>query len=164
MELVDVLNKMKQKTGNICKRNELKSGEYRLSAHIWIMNEENKILIQKRNNNLKMYPGIWENAGGAVISREDSITAIKREVKEELGIKIDEEKLTFIASFKRYKDFVDVFYIKDDIKIKDINLKKDEVEDVRFVSFDELYKMYENKEFAKSSFEYFKMYITEYLK
>ena len=55
MELVDVLNKMKQKTGNICKRNELKSGEYRLSAHIWIMNEENKILIQKRNNNYGKY-------------------------------------------------------------------------------------------------------------
>ncbi len=122
MELVDVLNKRKEKSGKVCDRNSLCKGEFRLSVHIWIMNNDNEILLQKRNKNLRIYPGMWGNTGGAVKMGENSLEAIKREVKEELGLKIKSEKMTFIASFKRNKDFVDVWLLKDDIKIDDIKL------------------------------------------
>ncbi len=108
MELVDVLNDKREKIGKICDRNGLNNGEYRLSVHIWIMNKNNEILLQKRNMNLKMYPGMWENTGGAVKHGESSFKAINREVKEELGLEVKKEKTIFIASFKRSKDFVDV--------------------------------------------------------
>ena len=71
--------------------------------HIWIMNNKNGILLQKRNKNLKLYPGMWGNTGGATKMGENSLEAIKREVKEELGLTIENEKITFIASFKRKK-------------------------------------------------------------
>lgn len=59
MELIDVLNDKKEKIGKICDRNSLNDGEYRLSVHIWIINKNNEILLQKRSEKLKKYPGMW---------------------------------------------------------------------------------------------------------
>ena len=164
MELVDVLNDKREKIGKICDRNGLNNGEYRLSVHIWIMNKNNEILLQKRNMNLKMYPGMWGNTGGAVKHGESSFKAINREVKEEWGLEVKKEKTIFIASFKRSKDFVDVWLLKDDIKIEDIKLQKDEVCDVKFVNIDLFNKMYNNGDIIQSSTDYFKMYIEKYMK
>ena len=164
MELVDVLNDKREKIRKICDRNGLNNGEYRLSVHIWIMNKNNEILLQKRNTNLKMYPGMWGNTGGAVKHGESSFKAINREVKEELGLEVKKEKTIFIASFKRSKDFVDVWLLKDDIKIEDIKLQKDEVCDVKFVNIDLFNKMYNNGDIIQSSTDYFKMYIEKYMK
>lgn len=48
MEKVDVYNRNREKTNKIKQRNELKNGEYRISAHIWIVNAKKELLIQKR--------------------------------------------------------------------------------------------------------------------
>ena len=128
------------------------------------MNNNNEILLQKRNKNLKVYPGMWGNTGGAVKSGENSLEAIKREVNEELGVIVKSENMTFIASFKRNKDFVDVWLLKDDIKIDDIKLQEDEVEAVKFINVDTFNKLYENGQIIQSSTEYFKMYMDRYMK
>lgn len=104
------------------------------------------------------------NTGGAVKHGESSFKAINREVKEELGLEVKKEKTIFIASFKRSKDFVDVWLLKDDIKIEDIKLQKDEVCDVKFVNIDLFNKMYNNGDIIQSSTDYFKMYIEKYMK
>lgn len=163
MELVDVLNERREKVGKTCDRNCLSEGEYRLSVHIWIMNNKNEILLQKRNKNLKLYPGMWGNAGGAAKKGENSLEAIKREVKEELGLTIENEKMTFIASFKRKKDFVDVWLLRDDIKINDIKLQESEVEAVKFVNIDIFNELYLKGKLIQSSTEYFKMYMDKYI-
>lgn len=164
MELVDILNDKKEKIGKISDRNSLIDGEYRLSVHIWIMNKNNEILLQKRSKKLKKYPGMWGNTGGAVKKDENSFEAISREVKEELGLTIEKKKTIFIATFKRSNDFVDVWLLKDDIKIQDIKLQKNEVEDVKFVNISLFNKMYNNGDIIQSSTEYFKMYIERYMK
>lgn len=164
MELIDVLNDKREKIGKICDRNSLNDGEYRLSVHIWIINKNNEILLQKRSEKLKKYPGMWGNTGGAVKKDENSFGAIRREVKEELGLTIEKEKTIFIATFKRCNDFVDVWPLKDDIKIEDIKLQKDEVCDVKFVNIDLFNKMYNSGDIIQSSTEYFKMYIERYMK
>lgn len=47
MELVDVLNSRKELTGEVCERNMVPENGYRLSIHIWIMNDKGEILIQQ---------------------------------------------------------------------------------------------------------------------
>lgn len=48
----------------------------------------NKILLQKRPDDKKTFPGFWTFPGGHVDAGEDALTAIIREVKEETGITI----------------------------------------------------------------------------
>jgi len=44
MELVDLLNSRKEKTGEVCSRDNVLEGKYRLSIHIWIINDKNELL------------------------------------------------------------------------------------------------------------------------
>ena len=68
-----------------------------------------------------------------------------------------------MGRFKRKRDFVDVWFLRDNININDVKLQKDEVEDIKFISYELFNKMYAEGKIIKSSTEYFKMYIDEYL-
>ena len=50
MEIWDILDENGNKTGKTMKRGEpIPEGFYHLGADVWIINSENKILIQKRS-------------------------------------------------------------------------------------------------------------------
>ena len=85
MELVDVFNKRREKLGYTRERGNLDKNEYSISVHVWLL-EEDKLWIQQRSNEKKMFPGLWEQSGGGVMSGEISLEAVKRETKEELGL------------------------------------------------------------------------------
>ena len=161
MELVDLLNKRKELVGKTCERNSVPDGFYRLSIHNWIINDKNEILIQQRSSNRKMFPNMWTNTGGACISGETSIKTVIRELKEELNIDVNKDHLEFIASYKREKDFVDVWILKENINIKDIKFIDGEVQDVKWVSIDEWQDMLKEGIAIKSSTDYFLNYINK---
>ena len=93
MEIVDVYNKRKELTGKKKERYEKVDGQYTQYVHVWIMNDKNKFLIQKRAKNKKINPNKWSQTGGAVDSGETVIEAAIREVKEELGLSIGKENI-----------------------------------------------------------------------
>lgn len=64
-----------------------KVAEIRVAAECCILSA-NKILLQKRPNDSKNFPGFWTFPGGHIDQGEDSLNAIIREVKEETGIEI----------------------------------------------------------------------------
>ena len=53
MEIMDLYDNKKRKLNKTMAREdgEPAEGEFRLSVHVWIINEEGKLLIQKRNEN-----------------------------------------------------------------------------------------------------------------
>lgn len=52
--------------------------------------KDNEILIQKRSENEEVYPGLWGIPGGtAEMTDKNLMAALKREVKEEVGVDID---------------------------------------------------------------------------
>lgn len=53
MEKVNVYNRNRELTDVIKERNKLDEGEYRISAHIWIINKANELLIQQRVSTAK---------------------------------------------------------------------------------------------------------------
>jgi ADP-ribose pyrophosphatase YjhB (NUDIX family) len=59
-----------------------------VSVGALILNKEGKILLGKRSNKTRNERGAWEAPGGAVEFGERRIDAIKREMKEELGVDI----------------------------------------------------------------------------
>lgn len=123
------------------------------------MNDKKEFLIQKRSENKKIYPNKWSITGGAVDAGETSLEGALREVKEEIGIDIDKEKMEFMLSFKRTHGFVDIWLVKQNVDLKDVVLQKEEVADVKWVTKEELEKMIKNDEVAGTVNIYFKMFM-----
>lgn len=142
-ELWDIYDIDRKITGRFHRRgDELKPGEYRLVVHVCIFNSNNQLLIQRRQSNKKIFPGMWDlSAGGSALAGENSRVAIMREAKEELGIDIDlnNKMPRFTINFD--DGFDDYFMIKKDINIKDIIVQEEEVSEVKWVSKEELIKM-----------------------
>lgn len=136
-------------------RNFLKNGEYHLVVHIWIVSEDGHILIQRRSDNKKLMPGEWAATGGAAISGEDSFTAAKRELFEELGIASNEKTLKKILHRKKRNSFLDIWLIVSDVDTKDLTLQESEVAEAKWVSKTELVDMIENGEFHNYGNDYF---------
>ena len=146
MENVDIFNKRREKLENIRERGKLEKNEYSISVHVWLL-EDDKLWIQQRSNEKKIFPGLWEQSGGGVISGETSLEAVKRETKEQLGLDI----FVLQRIFSKYK----------------IILQDEEVANIKNVTFEEFDKMIENKEIVPTinpSYNLLKNYYDVYMK
>lgn len=150
MEIWDLIDENGNKIGKTHIRGEeIPKGFYHLGVDIWIMNSKKEFLIQKRSLLKKSYPGIWAMTGGSALSGETSLEAIKRETFEELGIQINEENLKLVNKIKGKHTLIDVYLLKQDIPINEINIQNEEVSDVKWASYEEIEKLVNKKEFLE---------------
>ncbi|HSX35683.1 MAG TPA: NUDIX domain-containing protein [Patescibacteria group bacterium] len=62
-------------------------------ARVFVINNDGRVLLQRRSLALQDNPGKWDQSvGGHVDEGEDYLTAAKRETLEELGISVDDFK------------------------------------------------------------------------
>lgn len=141
MEIVDKFDNKREPLNKTSKRKDKINGEYRQSAHIWIVNDEGKFLMQKRSKYKKKFVGKWSQTGGAIDEGETPLQGALRECKEELGLDISKEEIELIFSFKRKYDFVDVWLVKKNIDIGKLKLQEEEVEAVKWVTKEEIEEM-----------------------
>lgn len=150
MELVDMFDGRRKPLNKVVERYTHIEGEYSQGSHIWIMNSKNEFLIQKRSANKRVYPNLWSVTSGGTDSKETTLDTALREVEEELGIKLKEEELELMMSYKRKHDFVDVWLLRKDIDIKDITLQEEEVTDVKWISQSELENLIKEEKMPQS--------------
>ena len=99
--------------------------DFHRTAHIWIINENKELLLQKRSANKKSHPNCWDISGaGHIRTGEDVLDGAIRELKEELGVIAKKNDLHFIATIKstknpKNKEFQYVYLLKCDNKIED---------------------------------------------
>lgn len=143
MDKVNIYNRNREMTDKVKDRNNLGEGEYRISTHIWIIDEENNLLVQKRTANSRKFPNMWSQTGGGVLAGENSKETVKRESKEELNLEVKDDEIYYIGSYVRKKDIVDVWVVKkeEQIEIKNLKLQQEEVADVKMVTFQEFDEM-----------------------
>lgn len=118
LELWDVLDEDGVPTGRTVRRGDtLKPGEFHLVVHVWIRNEHNDYLIQRRAEHLDWKPGIWATTGGSVVAGEDSLTGAIRETQEELGLDLQPTRLERIHRFSVADGIIDVWFaqVKTDL-------------------------------------------------
>lgn len=160
MEKRDLYDENKCLTGEtIYKGQAVPSGKYYITVVIFIQNDKDEFLIQKR---VKKKDGKWATTGGHPVSGETSKQGIITEIKEELGINVIEENITLFKTIKTEDDFVDIYYLRESIDINKIEIQKDEVEDVKWASKEEIEYLIENGQFSESHTEFFE-FCVEYL-
>ena len=154
MEVWDLYDENKNVTGKYCIRGEkIPDNYYHLVVHIWIKNDKGEYLISQRSEKKDRYPLMWECSGGAVIKGETSIEGAIREVKEEVGIDLEEKNgkmvLSKVREFhngEKFSDIMDVWLFEYN---GEVDLKKattDEVNDFKWMKKEEIRKMYDTKQ------------------
>ncbi|MBE6728033.1 MAG: NUDIX domain-containing protein [Ruminococcaceae bacterium] len=153
----DVVNEDGIPTGRTILRgeNSLKSGEYHLVVHIWILSLDGKFLIQRRSPDKKLMPGEWAATGGAAITGEDSYIAAHRELFEELGIDSSPDTLKKLVRIRRRNSLLDVWVITVDSFAQAITLQESEVAEACWVSKETLDDMISKGLFHNYGKEYF---------
>lgn len=140
-ELWDLYDENRTKTGLTMRRGDaVPAGLYHLSVSGWIADSRGRILLTQRAAQ-KSYPLLYECTGGCVCAREDSLTAIRREIFEELGLDMGPAPARLIYSARREEDFYDAYLFPAPDPLPAFVLQREEVADAKWVTFGELLSM-----------------------
>lgn len=162
-EVWDILDEKGNKTGRIMKKGLVPKGFYHQGADVWIINSQNKILIQKRSPQKKNSPNVWAMTGGSVIKGETSLETIERETKEELGISLNMKEINLVKQYKTGTVWLDTYLIKQDIDLKDIIMQEEEVCEVKWATYKEIEELFAHKQFMENRWEYVRDIIKDFM-
>lgn len=151
MEQFDLYDLNKKVTGKVINRgDEVPSGYYRYVVHAVILNSKGKMLIQRRSDNKKNWPSMWDiSVGGCVVKGETPNEGIQRELKEELGIDYDFKAIRPVFTFSFSEGFDDFYALFMDVDTSSLTLQKEEVSDVKFASLSEIKELIKEGKFIK---------------
>lgn len=145
MEYIDIVDEENNLIGKVEEKLYAhKQNLFHRTIHAWIINDKKELLIQKRSSSKKSYPNYWDISGAGHIKAGESILdGLKREMKEELGVEIDESKLEYIGVIKSTEEpnnmeFQYVCLIRLDKDVSDYVFEDNEVSEVKYVYFEEL--------------------------
>jgi len=154
-EMIDHLN---EKTGEVIgvidKAVAHRDGLWHKSVHVWVVNDNNQILLQQRCAKKKFFPNVWDvSFAGHVGAGEDAITSAIREGEEELGINLDTDKMKYLFTNKeklsydtiQSNEFVEIYLLMQNINLDDIVIQESEVGGVKYVDIIDFFKMVDSK-------------------
>ena len=138
----------------ITRGDQIKFDEYFIVVLAIIINRKNEILLTKRSMNKMIAPGLWECSAGSVISGETSKEAVLREVKEEVGLDLNNSNYEFIDSFYEEGNAIfDIWFFMKDFIIEDIVLDNNEVDKAILLKLKDLESFINNNEITNSLIE-----------
>lgn len=149
-EKLDVLNEAGEKEEVVKDRLKVhKDGDWHRSVHVWVINSNEEILIQKRSRDNRVSPGFWTiSASGHVESENSPRETAIQELKEEIGVSLNKEDLEYLTTYKKSKHYKDkgiidnefnpIFIVKKDIGIKEIEIDEKEVVDAKYIHWKKL--------------------------
>ena len=149
MEKWDLYTLDRVKTNRVITRgDDIPKNLYHLVVHVCIFNEKNQMLIQQRQPFKEGWPNLWDvTVGGSAMIGENSRQAATREVAEELGLKINLENIPPVITKYFSEGFDDIYILEKEIDISNLILQYEEVQAVKWVSFEEILDMIRLKKF-----------------
>ena len=167
-EFLEVYSPEGTKTGQKKSKSEIhRKGLFHSTVHVWIFTEEGNILIQKRSKKKELNPGVWDvSVAGHIKFNENIKKAAKRETLEETGININTKDLLKIGVYRSInihptaidKEFFHTYILKIDKNSIDLDYKNNEVDELKFISIEEmesLIKKVNNKIFIGKNRKYY---------
>lgn len=170
-EMIDEYNKIGEKIGVVDKEIAHRDGLWHKAIHVWIINDNNEILLQYRCSQKKLYPNLWDcSFAGHIGAGESSINALVREGKEELGIDVDLQKLEFVMTsvekvvYEKIvsNEFEDVYILRQNVDLDKLQFQKEEVSDAKYVPLKDFFEFVKRGDVVPHEIEY--MVLKEILK
>ena len=164
METWDILDENGNLTGKTmhkCDKIVWQEGIYHPGADVWIINSENKLLIQKRSPEKKFEPNVWAMTGGTVIYGEIPVETVAREANEELGIEIPQDQLKLVTKFKTGNVWVMAFILRNNYDITKMTFQEEEVSTAKWATIEEVDEIFESGNFIKDRWEFVREYIKQ---
>lgn len=157
METWDLMDAEGNQTGRTIVRGErLQAGQYHLVVHIWVVDEHGRLLIQKRAPWLRLMPNTWAATGGSAVAGEDSETAARRELAEELGLQTQSGELTCMGRLRRRNSHCDLWLLRASPAVESLHLQREEVARAMWVSPERLMDMVSRRRFHNYGRAYFR--------
>jgi len=146
MEMFEELDNCGCYTGRTVSREDAhRDGNWHRAVLLFIVNDKNQVLMQKRSVHKKLWPGCWDGTGGGHVEAGDLgyCCAIK-EMKEELNIDINESDIRYIGGYLSdnkkgdiHDRHINEFYVAHkNVDVKDVKLQESEVEQIKWIDFD----------------------------
>lgn len=156
-EYFDILDENGNKLNFIKKRTEVhRDGDWHKSVHIWIINQNGDILLQRRTQDKDSDPNMLDiSCAGHLSSGDDSITGAIRELKEELSLEVEPSDLKYITTLKRSpkhddgfidNEFDDLYLLRINKKIEELTYQKEEIVEIFFVPYKKFKEMVEKRQ------------------
>lgn len=155
MELLDVINEKGKIIDTKDRKQIYMDGNLHRTVHIWVINSNKELLVQKRSPKKDTYPDLWAiSTAGHVKAGEASIESALRELKEELGIKAIDKDLQYLFSIRRKDDMGDihintiddVYLVEADLDVENTKLQFSELTDIKYVYYEYLEQIFKNKD------------------
>lgn len=145
MELLEYFDKENKNSLGIAERDYIHSNNlWHREVSIWILNEKNEFLFQRRSSKKKRGANKLSITAGHVDVHEKEIMAALREIKEEIGLEFKEEDLNFVGVFKSEHEgnmcFSYTYLVRTNKKIADMIMNEDEVSELKYMTIEELDK------------------------
>ena len=157
-EILDIVDDQGIPTGMTVDREMAhRLGIQHRTSHAWLFRIKDgkvQVLLQKRSDQKDSFPGCYDiSSAGHIPSGKSYTESALRELKEELGYSAEEHELIYCGqrrfSFKKEfhgKPFYDrqvsnVYAIWTDWEAENFTLQRDEVSEVRWFNFDELFDL-----------------------
>ncbi|MBP3920745.1 MAG: NUDIX domain-containing protein [Bacilli bacterium] len=156
-EYFDILDENGNKTGKTKLRREVhRDGDWHKAVHIWIINDNGDILLQRRCATKDSNPNMLDiSSAGHLSAGDDSLSGAIRELKEELNIDIKPEELQFIKTIKRSSkytstfinnEFDDLYILRTTKSIDDMKYQEEEISEIFYVPYKEFKNMVEDRQ------------------
>lgn len=155
-ELLEIIAANGQKTGESKDRNQvLIDGDWHASAHLWIMNSEGNLLIQRRSSSKKVFPSMYcAPVSGHIEKGMNAVDTILKESQEEMGVEFNPEELEnfaiirgkFDSELVKEYEFINMFFVKKDINIYELKFDPAEVDSFKYITIKELRNLVDKKD------------------
>jgi isopentenyldiphosphate isomerase len=153
-ELLDILDESGRRTGEVAPKGEAhRLGLWHRCFHCWICGSDREgpyLLLQRRAARKDTWPGRLDvTAAGHLAAGEETLDGL-REVEEELGLRVDPERLVPLGTRKAEqeipqgcdREFHEVFLLIDVTPPGELRLQEEEVEAVFRIYLDDVEALY----------------------
>ncbi len=121
---------------------------------LFVRNNKGDMLLQKRS---EQKGGKYGFISGHVQEGETNSQGMIRETKEEMGINIDEKDLNLFYRVQEGENNFNLYYMNKNINTENLILQKEEVEDAKWCSIEEIKEMIDEDKLYRNHIDAFEI-------